>query len=216
VDTNGDGEIDMLPGSTDVYGPGEKLQIGQTLYVIESVSPDGRRIVVEEAGIAAPRPVIAPGELAPEFVLMTEAGVTVRLSDFRGRPVVLLLAQLREAPECTTCGRIEQDLPRVSLAEELSRSYGDRIAVLIVITNDQALGLDSLSLDCPSVLLAHDPAVAVLYRRPEGLFILDGAGVIADMDVAWSTIRCGRGPEGAMDLLSYSDVLEALDKLLSK
>jgi peroxiredoxin len=33
--------------------------------------------------------LITPGELAPEFELQDVGGKAVRLSDFRGRPVVL-------------------------------------------------------------------------------------------------------------------------------
>jgi peroxiredoxin len=33
--------------------------------------------------------LITPGELAPDFALKDVSGKTVRLSDFRGKPVVL-------------------------------------------------------------------------------------------------------------------------------
>lgn len=46
------------------------------------------------------------GVLAPEFVLLDDAGAEVRLSGFRGRPVVLFFYPEDDTPGCTTqaCG----------------------------------------------------------------------------------------------------------------
>ena len=47
-----------------------------------------------------------PGETAPEFALRDQDGQTVRLSDLRGRPVVLYFYPKADTPGCTTqaCG----------------------------------------------------------------------------------------------------------------
>ena len=49
---------------------------------------------------------IAVGDLAPEFSAETESGETVRLSDYRGRRVVLYFYPKDDTPGCTTqaCG----------------------------------------------------------------------------------------------------------------
>jgi peroxiredoxin Q/BCP len=46
--------------------------------------------------------VIEEGKPAPDFELQTDAGETVKLSDFRGRPVVLYFYPRDDTPGCTT------------------------------------------------------------------------------------------------------------------
>jgi peroxiredoxin Q/BCP len=46
--------------------------------------------------------VIEEGKPAPDFELQTDSGETVRLSDFRGRPVVLYFYPKDDTPGCTT------------------------------------------------------------------------------------------------------------------
>jgi thioredoxin-dependent peroxiredoxin len=50
--------------------------------------------------------VVVEGEPAPEFELTSESGERVRLSDLRGRPVVLYFYPRDDTPGCTTqaCG----------------------------------------------------------------------------------------------------------------
>jgi thioredoxin-dependent peroxiredoxin len=50
--------------------------------------------------------LIEEGQPAPDFELRTDAGETVRLSDFRGRPVVLYFYPRDDTPGCTkqACG----------------------------------------------------------------------------------------------------------------
>ena len=62
----------------------------------------------------APRPVahdyaaevVSEGEPAPDFTLTSDAGESVRLSDFRGKPVVLYFYPKDDTPGCTAqaCG----------------------------------------------------------------------------------------------------------------
>ncbi len=47
------------------------------------------------------RPVIEQGAPAPDFELLDENGIPVRLSDFRGRPVVLFFYPKDDTPGCT-------------------------------------------------------------------------------------------------------------------
>jgi peroxiredoxin Q/BCP len=46
--------------------------------------------------------VIEEGKQAPDFELQTDAGETVKLSDFRGHPVVLYFYPKDDTPGCTT------------------------------------------------------------------------------------------------------------------
>ena len=50
--------------------------------------------------------MIEEGQQAPDFALRDDAGETVRLSDLRGRPVVLYFYPKDDTPGCTTqaCG----------------------------------------------------------------------------------------------------------------
>jgi peroxiredoxin Q/BCP len=46
--------------------------------------------------------VIEEGKPAPDFELLSDSGDTVRLSDFRGKPVVLYFYPKDDTPGCTT------------------------------------------------------------------------------------------------------------------
>jgi len=46
--------------------------------------------------------VIEEGKPAPDFELQSDSGETVRLSDFRGKPVVLYFYPKDDTPGCTT------------------------------------------------------------------------------------------------------------------
>jgi peroxiredoxin Q/BCP len=50
--------------------------------------------------------MISPGEPAPDFELLNQDGEPVRLSDYRGRPVVLYFYPKADTPGCTkqACG----------------------------------------------------------------------------------------------------------------
>jgi peroxiredoxin Q/BCP len=50
--------------------------------------------------------MIEEGKPAPDFALQTDEGETVRLADFRGKPVVLYFYPKDDTPGCTTqaCG----------------------------------------------------------------------------------------------------------------
>jgi peroxiredoxin Q/BCP len=50
--------------------------------------------------------MIAEGQAAPDFELTSDSGETVRLSDLRGKPVVLYFYPKDDTPGCTTqaCG----------------------------------------------------------------------------------------------------------------
>ena len=49
--------------------------------------------------------MVSEGEAAPDFTLTSDAGEPVRLSDFRGKPVVLYFYPKDDTPGCTTQAR---------------------------------------------------------------------------------------------------------------
>ncbi len=215
VDTNRDGEIDILPGSTDVYTAGGQFQVGSTMFGVETVSPDGRRVIVEQKGTAAPRTAIAEGERAPDFHITTVTGTTVRLSEMRGRPVLLLLTWSPETTSCSACSGAHEEPLRLALVREMAKAYGDRVAVIVVATNPSPPDPGLLALESSGILAAQDALVGELYRRAAGLFVLDRDGVIVAMDVPWSTMQWGV-PAGSLDLLSDAEVEDCLYRLLSE
>jgi peroxiredoxin len=68
----------------------------------------------------------AVGKAAPDFALPDLTGNTVRLSQFRGTPVVLTFF----ASWCHPC---EEEMPAL---EQLQQEYGDKVAVLAVNYQD--------------------------------------------------------------------------------
>jgi len=216
VDTNGDGELDLIPGSQDVYAPGEPIQVGTTIYAIDAVSVDGRRVVVHEAGQASPRPIIAVGELAADFELVTLAGDLVTLSEFRGKPVVLLLSQLPAYSGCSTCSDgASMAWTALTGFLDLARSFRETVAFVVVLTDsvpEQEWDFGSVS---PNVFIGHGPDVAGLYRRSLGNFVVDSHGVIAAMDRTWLSFACGR-PQGGTEAPTPGDVVIVLTRLLGE
>jgi peroxiredoxin len=115
------------------------------------------------------------GELAPDFAARDLNGNVVRLSQFRGRAVVLTFF----ASWCHPC---EEELP---VLEKLQREAGPRVAVLAVSYND--LPPDSrafakrLGVTFPVLLENAENTVAKHYGVHEIpiTFLIDARGVVA-------------------------------------
>ena len=213
IDTDGDGELNMLPGSHELYGPGELLQVKEALYRIVSVSPSGRRIVIEEVGTAPPRPIIAPGYPAPDFETVTLDGDLLRLSDLRGAVVILLFEPTLDARGCSDCsspGEGERLRELVLLLDRLQ----DVILIVITeqLTSTQFSGMEVSTL---KLLFVEDPELVRLYRRRLGLVIVDKSGIIRAMDQAWVAFDNGR-PRGRIEQLGSFEVLEIVESLLAE
>ena len=56
--------------------------------------------------MAADERAVTEGDVAPDFTLLSDTGDSIRLSDYRGRPVVLYFYPKDDTPGCTTqaCG----------------------------------------------------------------------------------------------------------------
>jgi len=89
---------------------------------------------------AAPRPPAGPkiGEPAPDFSLPDLAGKTVKLSDFRGKPTLVLFWR----PSCGFCERM---LPDLKTWETNARNGEKRLLVVSTdsVADNKAMGLRS-------------------------------------------------------------------------
>jgi peroxiredoxin Q/BCP len=101
--------------------------------------------------------VLEPGDEAPDFALPDQGGREVKLSDFRGQPVVVYFYPKADTPGCTTqaCG-----------VRDHERDYADVGAVVVGISPDPVAKVkkfhDKQSLNFP-LLADEDHAVADRY-----------------------------------------------------
>jgi len=119
--------------------------------------------------LTAPAPAV--GSLAPDFALQTLDGKTVRLSDFRGQPVLLNFW-------ATWCGPCRLEMPAIQ------ERYNDGAFEVLAVNFDESAALvrrfaEELNLSLPIVL---DPGgqVQELYRvrgYPTS-FLVDEDGVV--------------------------------------
>lgn len=134
---------------------------------------------------------IAVGDLAPEFSAETESGETVRLSDYRGRRVVLYFYPKDDTPGCTTqaCG-FRDNYPTLT----------ERNAVVLGVSPDNARSHQKFKtkFDLPFTLLVDEThALAEAYgvwveksmygKRFMGIershFVIDEEGRVLDAQV---------------------------------
>jgi len=134
---------------------------------------------------------IAAGALAPEFSAETESGETVRLSDYRGRRVVLYFYPKDDTPGCTTqaCG-FRDSYPTLT----------ERNAVVLGVSPDNARSHQKFKtkFDLPFTLLVDEThAIAEAYgvwveksmygKRFMGIershFVIDEEGRVLDAQV---------------------------------
>ncbi len=137
----------------------------------------------EQRRLCAPLCALAPAyagvdRTAPDFDLPTLTGERVRLSDYRGRVVVLNFW----TRSCQPC---RQELPSLAALADGAAARG--LAVVTVATDDEAEAvreiLGALLGRPPPFVVAHDPEAAVVTGRygtrlyPE-TWIIDPRGVI--------------------------------------
>src|SRR5688500_3947847 len=98
-----------------------------------------------------------PGETAPDFALRNQDGETVRLSELRGRSVVLYFYPKAETPGCT---------PQACGVRDRSADYGRADAGVLGVSPDSQAKLRNVAdkYGLPFALLAdEDHAVAEQY-----------------------------------------------------
>jgi peroxiredoxin len=159
------------------------------------------------AGSHGPSDALPPGTTAPDFGLNSTPDQKVRLSDFRGRPVVLVFYPADWSPVCGD---------ELALYNELLAEFNRFGAQLLAVSVDgvwcHAAYARDRKLHLP-LLSDFEPKGGVarlygVYDEGEGharraLFVLDGGGVIR-----WSYVSPTGGNPGADGILR---ALESLD-----
>lgn len=137
---------------------------------------------------------LSPGDKAPAFSLPDQQGSTVKLSDFKGRKVLVFFYPKADTPGCTTEG---QDFS--ALADDFAAAG----AVVIGVSRDPVKKLDRFKAKYDlSVILASDEPGEVtgafgvwvekaLYGRAymgveRATFLIDGEGVVRRV---WRKVR---------------------------
>ncbi|MGC4031034.1 MAG: redoxin domain-containing protein [Tepidisphaeraceae bacterium] len=122
-----------------------------------------------------------PDSPAAEFALRDTAGVAHRLSDWRDKPVVLIVAPKQAADFAKSAGEVNQ------IRDTFARDDSIQI-VGVQVTNDSGLfaGADNLpgvlETKCPGMMVLQDTGanISASYRTPDAptAFVIDGKGVI--------------------------------------
>ncbi len=138
-----------------------------------ALDADGSRI--ETGAIDTPGAAPREGAIAPDFVLADYHGRAVRLSDFRGKPVMLNFW----ATWCTTC---EAEMPDM---QRLASENRDDLVVLAVNqeeSGDRARNWsDARGLTALTFALDRAGDVTDAYKLPSGLphsFFIDEQGIV--------------------------------------
>lgn len=161
----------------------------------------------QQAGATQPAAALAAGTPAPDFALPASTGEKVRLSELRGRPVILAFYPADWSPTCTD---------QMSFLNEVLPEFEPSGAQLLGISVDSRWShkafAEQRNLHFP-LLADFEPKGGVarmygVYRRDGGgtseraLFVIDGDGVIR-----WSFVS-PRGENPGAD-----GILRALDAL---
>ena len=128
-DLNKDGFFENETESRECYRIDSPFNIlGRSLQV-ERISPSGDEIVLVPADVEVPsKSEITKGEPAPEFAVVDVHGDTLRLSDFRGRHVLLDFW-------ATNCGPCIKDTPELVEIYRANQAHGLEI---IGISSDKS------------------------------------------------------------------------------
>jgi peroxiredoxin len=132
--------------------------LGMGLWVLldrgDATATTPRAVLQETAPVGAADPGVRTGQTARDFIASTDGGPTVRLSDFRGKPVIVNFW----ATWCTSCLVEMPDL------RDVQREFGaDNVAVLAVNSGESretARGFIE-DLGAADFTYAFDPTLAV-------------------------------------------------------
>ena len=163
-----------------------------------------KKVTTEAA--SAPASLLAPGGLAPDFRLPATTGAEVRLSEYRGQPVILIFYPAAWSPVCGD---------QLTLYNELLPLFGEVQAQVLAVSvdgvwsqrafaEDRNIGFPLLSDFEPkgAVARAYGAYDAEGGHSERALFVLDGEGIIR-----WSYLSPAGVNPGADGILM---ALEAL------
>ena len=148
-----------------------------------ALTAQGTAPVPTSAPAAAARPRLQPGELAPDFTVVGPDGKQMKLSDFRGKTVLVDIW-------ATWCGPCIASMPHT---QEVAAHYKDQgVVVLASCTSDTRAKFDAWvkrnQAQFPDILFSHDPEERGPNRASHKLygvsgipqqFIIDREGKIA-------------------------------------
>ena len=129
-DLNKDGIFENETESRECYQVNNPFNILGRALQVERISPSGDEIVLVPADVeVAPKIEITKGEPAPEFAVVDVHGDTLRLSDFRGRHVLLDFW-------FTTCGPCIRDTPKLVDIYRAKQAHG--LEIIGINTSDKS------------------------------------------------------------------------------
>lgn len=197
VDANQDEKLDTAPGSAEIFNSREPFLLGDESYILSGVSEDGRLAKFAiSAAKAIPRVSLEIDSPAPEFSMIDFSGKPLKLSDYRGRVVLLYFW-------ATWCKPCIAELPSLSmLYREFGAPQGNHdsndsfeiISISLDHDGDTLKGfVESAQLPWPQLFdgggwhnqIAQQYRVSSLPRS----FLLDEKGVIRFVDVRASELR---------------------------
>jgi hypothetical protein len=213
VDSDRDGHANSLPGSHEVFLPGQDFQIGTMGYRIVHVTPWGDRMVLEPIGVAPGRPVIAVGQAAPVFEVTTIDDEVLSLQDLTGRVVILMLLPGLGDGGCFSCAASSPFLDELRSVHEIVGDL-DGVSIVVAVTSGAFPG-DRASLPSAGVYYTTDPSIAALYRRNIATLIISPDGAIVAQDEVWVNYDCER-PRGMFDELMLDELVAVVERLVSE
>jgi peroxiredoxin Q/BCP len=133
--------------------------------------------------------VIEPGDRAPSFELPDQDGRTLRLEDFRGKPVVLYFYPKASTPGCTTqaCGVRDHQADYAESGAIVLGVSPDPVAKVKKFHEEQSLNFALLADEDHSVADAYGVWVEKsMYGRKylgneRTTFVIDSEGVVAEV-----------------------------------
>jgi peroxiredoxin Q/BCP len=135
------------------------------------------------------RAMLEPGDQAPDFALADQDGREVKLSDFRGQPVVIYFYPKAETPGCTkqACGVRDHGDQYAQAGATVLGISPDPVAALKRFDENHALGFALLSDEDHAVAEAYGVwAQKSMYGRTyfgneRTTFIVDPDGKVAEV-----------------------------------
>lgn len=221
VDTDGDGEIALIPDSYEIFLHGEVFSLNGKAYRLGEVSEDGKKVSFEETGDApTEKPIFLKGESLPiPGVLQTDSSVNAAF--FEGSPSLIVLSKVSPATvvepvysdcNCSSLSAFERF--RLDGIIDLARRYAE-LKVLWVLTGKEQVEPEAALLE--NIYLRDEKALVDFYGFPgeERVFIVDSKGVIAELDSYWvdeASLNTDRPQNGKL-MLNYSDIRKTVEAL---